>query len=404
MRLCRDELGRGDAFVEKITGNVDRPLQRIRQFRNRPTPGVVVTVDLLSTGVDIPDLEFIVFLRPVKSRILFEQMLGRGTRKGERFQNKSHFTVFDCFGGTLLAYFKNSTGMTTEPPNRPTRTIPEVIEDIWNNRDREYYTKILVKRLQRIDKEMAGEAREAFSAYVLDGDVAAYARQLPRSLAQDFVGSMKLLRNQSFQDLLVHYLRPPRTFVVALGAQDTVTSEWLPRDAAGNQHRPEDYLEAFVRFIEQHRAEIAAIGILLDRPREWNSDALAELRRSLLASKYQFSVEKLQRVHELKYHRALVDIISMIKHAANEEAPLLTAPERVDRALARLRADRMFTADQETWLARIREHLCENLSLDREDFDVIPIFANAGGWAAARRAFGDELLTLLHGINEAIAA
>ena len=46
--------------------------------------GIVVTVDLLTTGVDIPDLEFIVFLRPVKSRILFEQMLGRGTRKGEK--------------------------------------------------------------------------------------------------------------------------------------------------------------------------------------------------------------------------------------------------------------------------------------------------------------------------------
>ena len=45
---------------------------------------IVVTVDMLSTGVDIPDLEFIVFLRPVKSRILFEQMLGRGTRKGEQ--------------------------------------------------------------------------------------------------------------------------------------------------------------------------------------------------------------------------------------------------------------------------------------------------------------------------------
>ena len=43
-----------------------------------------MTVDLLTTGVDIPDLEFIVFLRPVKSRILFEQMLGRGTRKGEQ--------------------------------------------------------------------------------------------------------------------------------------------------------------------------------------------------------------------------------------------------------------------------------------------------------------------------------
>ena len=67
-----------------------------------PEPGIVVTVDLLSTGVDIPDLEFIVFLRPVQSRILFEQMLGRGTRKGEKYPDKSHFTVFDCFDGSLL--------------------------------------------------------------------------------------------------------------------------------------------------------------------------------------------------------------------------------------------------------------------------------------------------------------
>jgi len=105
VNICRDVFGRGDAFVQKITGRVDRRLQRIREFRNRPNPGIVVSVDMLSTGVDIPDLEFIVMLRPVKSRILFEQMLGRGTRKGERFPDKSHFTVFDCFDGTLLEYF-----------------------------------------------------------------------------------------------------------------------------------------------------------------------------------------------------------------------------------------------------------------------------------------------------------
>ena len=97
--IARDVFGRGDSFVAKITGSptVDRPLQRIREFRNRQQPGIVVTVDMLTTGVDIPDLEFIVFLRPVKSRILFEQMLGRGTRKGEHFPDKSHFVVFDCF-------------------------------------------------------------------------------------------------------------------------------------------------------------------------------------------------------------------------------------------------------------------------------------------------------------------
>ncbi len=104
--MARDIFGRGEAFVAKITGRVDRPLQRIREFRNRPNPGIVVTVDLLTTGVDIPDLEFLVFLRPVKSRILFEQMLGRGTRKGDRHPDKSHFVVFDCFDGTLLEYFR----------------------------------------------------------------------------------------------------------------------------------------------------------------------------------------------------------------------------------------------------------------------------------------------------------
>jgi type I restriction enzyme R subunit len=88
--IARDVFGRGDAFVQKITGRVDRPLQRIREFRNRPLPGIVVSVDLMSTGVDIPDLEFIVLLRPIKSRILFEQVLGRGTRKGEKFTDKSH--------------------------------------------------------------------------------------------------------------------------------------------------------------------------------------------------------------------------------------------------------------------------------------------------------------------------
>ena len=78
VNLARDVFGQGDSFVQKITGSptVDRPLQRIREFRNRKMPGIAVTVDMLSTGVDIPDLEYIVFLRTVKSRILFEQMMG----------------------------------------------------------------------------------------------------------------------------------------------------------------------------------------------------------------------------------------------------------------------------------------------------------------------------------------
>jgi type I restriction enzyme R subunit len=113
-------------------------------------------------------------------------MLGRGTRKGEHFPDKSHFVVFDCFDGTLLEYFKKATAITAEPPDRAPRTINEIIEDIWNNRDRDYNVRCLVKRLQRINKEMSGEARDMFASFIPQGDMAKYASDLPQRLKTDF--------------------------------------------------------------------------------------------------------------------------------------------------------------------------------------------------------------------------
>jgi type I restriction enzyme R subunit len=405
VHLARDAFGRGDAFVEKITGRVDRPLQRIREFRNRPNPGVAVTVDLLTTGVDIPDLEFIVLLRPIKSRILFEQMLGRGTRKGERHPDKDHFTVFDCFDGTLLAYFKQSTGITAEDPLPPTRSIHEVVEDIWANRDRDYNINCLVKRLQRIDKSMSAEARTAFGAWIPNGDLAGYTQRLKRSLQVDFVQTMGLLRNPEFQDLLVNYPRAQRTFIKAYEQTDIVSSTVVLRDLAGNEYKPDDYLQAFSRFVRENEAQIDAIRVLLDRPREWSATALSELRQKLERSRYRFTVGNLEKAHALHYRKALVDVISMVKHAAKEGEPLLTASERVQRAFTQVTAGRTFTLDQQRWLDRIRQVMLENLSIDREDFDYQDALVGAGGWGAARRDFGDQSLTdLLSHLNEAIAA
>ena len=231
--ICRDVFGRGDSFVQKITGRADRPLKLIRQFRNRPEPGIVVSVDMLTTGVDIPDLEFIIFLRTVKSRILFEQMMGRGTRKGEKFPDKSHFVVFDCFDGTLLEYFRQATAITACPPEKPHKSIVELIEDIWNNKDRDYNIRCLVKRLQRIDKDMSAKARQMFAHYIPDGDMANYAKQLPQNLRADFVETMKLLRDKEFQNLLVDYPRAERVFIRAYETEDSVSSQWLIRDGFG---------------------------------------------------------------------------------------------------------------------------------------------------------------------------
>ncbi len=139
IQILREEFNKGDDFVQKITGNpnVDRPLQRIREFRNREKPGIVVTVDMLSTGVDVPRIENIVFLRPVRSRILFEQMMGRGTRLCPEI-HKGHFTVFDCFNGSLLEYFRKTTGITAEAPAKPSRSIREIDQAIADNVDWDY--------------------------------------------------------------------------------------------------------------------------------------------------------------------------------------------------------------------------------------------------------------------------
>jgi type I restriction enzyme R subunit len=404
VNTARDIFGQGDSFVAKITGRVDRPLQRIREFRNRPKPSVVVSVDMLTTGVDIPDLEFLVFLRPVKSRILFEQMLGRGTRKGEKYPDKSHFVVFDCFDGTLLAYFRNSTAMTAEPLEADGKSINQIIEEIWQNQDRDYNIRRLVRRLQRIDKQMSGDARELLARFMPDGDVGRFAEELPAMLRESLTATMKVLRDKDFQDLLVSYPRPPRTFFVASGVEDEVTSEWLIKGATGKEYKPADYLKAFETFVRANADHIEAISILLSRPQSWGSQALRDLREALSQTPEHFTEDNLRRAFQVAHHKALIDIISMVKCAALEASPLYTAAERVDQAVGRVITGRQLTDEQAKWIEYIRQHLVANLSIDRDDFENVPVLLNRGGWGRANKVFDGELSDLLEELNRELVA
>ncbi|WP_264816168.1 helicase-related protein, partial [Gluconobacter kondonii] len=77
------------------TGEVDRPNERIKVFRSDPRPKYVVTVDLLTTGIDIPSIVNLVFVRRVNSRILYDQMIGRATRRCDEI-GKEYFRIFDA--------------------------------------------------------------------------------------------------------------------------------------------------------------------------------------------------------------------------------------------------------------------------------------------------------------------
>jgi type I restriction enzyme R subunit len=406
VNICRDIFNRGDEFVEKITGSatVDRPLTRIKEFRNRPNPHIVVTVDMLSTGVDIPSIENILFLRPVKSRILFEQMLGRGTRLCFNFPNglgtaaKTHFTVFDCFGGTLLEAFKNKTSITQVSPLTPTRKIEQVIDDINNNIDVEYNTRCLIKRLQRIAKNTTAEGREQFAKFFENGDLAQFARSLPDELSGNRVKTLQLLTDPKFIDLLNNYPRPPKRFIRAIEQEDTVTSEYVFRTTDGRELKPEDYIAQFEKFVKENPDHIEAIAIVLQKPTAWGTEALRELRTSLKDRPERYTEENLRKA----YKYPLADIISMIKHAAKEE-PMLSTKERIDLAIEKVTDGKELSKKQEEWLELIKKHLIENLTIDVNDFDTMPIFVDRGGsFKKINDDFDNQLMALIKDINTAI--
>jgi type I restriction enzyme, R subunit len=94
----------------------------------------------------------------------------------------------------------------------------------------------------------------------------------------------------------------------------------------------------------------------------------------------------------------------MVKHAADQQNPLLNAGERVDRAFVKVTEGRTFNPEQQQWLERIRRHLQENLSIDRDDFEDQPNFTHYGGWGRVSVVFEGQLPQLLQEINQAVAA
>ena len=83
-------------------------------------PRVACTVDLLTTGFDAPDVKNVVFVRPLKSAILYKQMKGRGTRLCEDV-NKRYFTIFDYSGASAL----EDAEFDGHPANKQKGTLPK---------------------------------------------------------------------------------------------------------------------------------------------------------------------------------------------------------------------------------------------------------------------------------------
>ena len=227
------------------------------------------------------------------------------------------------------------------------------------------------------------------------------SRSLPE-IFESFTNVMEMLRDPQFQDLLENYERAKKVFLVGYEVLDEVHSEVLFEAGGKYGLKPEDYLVAFAEFVKQKENEIEAIAVLLNRPKNWNTQTLNELKKALKEN--SFGEEDLRKAHKLVYHKGMVDIISMVKHAAKETEPLLSPEERVNQAILKVTNGIKLSAEQEKWMEYIKEHLKQNMTLDETDFKELPVFTDRGGFAKFKKVFPDNYKKIIIEINTAIAA
>jgi superfamily II DNA or RNA helicase/CBS domain-containing protein len=112
--LCREVFEANPAFAVKITSQTEDPQAALARFRYTEAPRIVVTVSFLTSGVDIPPLECLVFMRDVRSEALFQQMLDRGSQRIDSASlqavtpdasEKTRFVVVDGVGVTDEGHF-----------------------------------------------------------------------------------------------------------------------------------------------------------------------------------------------------------------------------------------------------------------------------------------------------------
>lgn len=97
----------GENYCQLIDNHVKGADELIVKFETDDEFRIAVSVDMLDTGVDVPSVLNLVFFKPVKSKIKFVQMIGRGTRLCEGLidgNDKRYFFIFDYCGN--FEYFE----------------------------------------------------------------------------------------------------------------------------------------------------------------------------------------------------------------------------------------------------------------------------------------------------------
>ncbi len=383
-----------DDTVMKITGAADKPLDKLRLYKNERLPKIAVTVDLLTTGIDVPEITHLVFIRRVKSRILYEQMMGRATRLCPDI-GKEFFRIYDAVD--LYSALEPYTDMKPVV-KRPSLTFTQLVGELLSPDPDEDHKKAVVAELlakfQVKKRRLTGEHHETFTA--LTGGMEPW--QVIGLLKKgDTAQAIDFFQAQSGVAAFLDKFKvvAGRDLFVYEGGDEFQGTE---RGYGEGKSKPEDYLAGFKAFISANQNALAALLVVTQRPRDLTRQQLRELRLALDAAGYPESAVRTAWA-QVSNQDIAASIIGFIRQQALGSA-LIPYDQRVDRALQRVLASQPWTPPQRQWLDRIGKQLKAEVVVDRDALDQGQFKAQGGGFARLNKVFEGKLEQVLGTLHE----
>lgn len=382
--------------IKKITGSIDHPLEMIKRYKNEKYPNIAITVDLLTTGIDVPEICNLVFIRRVKSRILYEQMMGRATRLCDTI-HKTHFSIFDTVG--LYKVLETVSNMKPVVPN-PTIDLKTLLDELCameSNHEAETIQKVqmeqIIAKLRRKFRSLGKEEKEAFKTLTQGQELEAFIASLKDN---DLETAKKIIKgSQNILEFLDENRRRTSKQLISTH-EDKLLSHTR---GYGDGEKPEDFLNDFKTFIFDNMNKITALNIVCTRPRELTRKTLKELKLAL--DRNGFTESGLQVAwREWKNEDIAADIVSFIRKLALGD-PLESHEDRIHHAMQNIYALQKWNKIQRSWLERFELQLIKETVLNKEDLNT-GAFRQNGGFKKINTIFQGNLEILLTQIQKNI--
>ena len=391
LRDIYKDYGISNDAIMKITGktaggNKKKILQVIKQFKNNQYPNIAVTVDLLSTGVDVPKICNLVFMRKINSRILFEQMLGRATRLCPEI-GKTHVNIFDAV--RVYEDLDSTSGMKSVTVNK---NMAELLDELFRpcDENKQQVKDRIIARLQRKYNNLTNEKKYEVSERLDGQDLRAYAKKLKSCTEEMFIETCQ--KDKDFL-LWVDSLKGKKRGTYYSDKEDTLKETTR---GYGDTEKPEDYLEAFTTFVNENKDKIEAIRIACTKPSDMTRAQLKELKLAL--DKENFTITNLnEATSNVKNEQIVAEIIAYVRQAVLK-TPVSNHEERVKSAFSRLISESKFNKMQLDLLEKIKTYMLHESILNAKTFEA-PAFKMEGGFARFDKKFAGQLNDIIHRIN-----